>query len=160
MSNDEVHSDLVSLVKTVIFEVLESAPEDLVGLALCTDDELTTLYATWLTSSELDLAQEPDELLFSPTDWAASFDGGKIEEAARELRTLASDPRHVERSFASLVSALEEMRKERALPDSLFLSVLSTDPSEYLEDLEAESVRTLNSSDVIDRRNAFLARWQ
>jgi hypothetical protein len=39
------------------------------------------------------------------------------------------------------------------------VSVLSTDPNEYLEQLEADSVQRLNRPDIVDARMRFLQKW-
>jgi hypothetical protein len=64
-----------------------------------------------------------------------------------------TDPRvYVQQEFATLVQALAESRTEGLFSSEVFLSVLSTDPSPYLEGLEKSSVECLNQVELVEAR--------
>jgi len=136
--------------------------EALAGYALITDDGLETLSCTAVTEEVLAVSPEPD-LLFCPTDWPYEPEPAAFESASQQLRTqgTGADLRsHVDGAFATLVQALAEIRAEGLFPPEVFLSVLSTDPSAYLESLEGSSVQRLNGPRLVEDRERFLEKWR
>jgi hypothetical protein len=132
----------------------------LAGYALATDDGLESLSHFAVTREALSSSPDPD-LLFSPTDWPLAPEPRVFDEMARQLRSRAAAATdHVDDSFRLLVDALAEAKREGVFRDDVFLSVLSTDPSAHLEELESASVRRLNPARIVQARDAFLARWR
>jgi uncharacterized protein DUF4303 len=155
-------SDLTKAVKDAVGRTLQTlaeahSGEGLVGYALVTDDDIRSLGYMACTRESLESPHNP-AVRFEPVDWP--YGGG--DEAFDEARGLlavsgdaaASDhafAAHVNRSFAALVEALRELRQDGRFHDGVFLTVISTDPSEHLERLEADAVRTLNSPELHGR---------
>jgi hypothetical protein len=137
--------------------------ESLAGYALATDDDLVTLSHFAVTKGRLASSTDPD-FLFVPTDWPQAPEPQAFDQLSRQLRSraeIATDFRaHVDDSFRLLVDALAEAKREGVFQDDVYLSVLSTDPSSSLEELENSSVRRLNTAALVQARDAFLARWQ
>ena len=167
MSIHAVDRNLIDLVKEAVRRTVAvmrklHPDESLVGYALCTDDGLETLLCMVVTDTAIASSTDPD-LLYTPTDWPYEPEPTVLDRANEYLRTLgaaASGLRaHVDEAFASLVVALAELRAEGLFEPSVFLSALSTDPSDYLETLETESVATLNAPDIVTGRDQFLLKW-
>jgi hypothetical protein len=137
--------------------------ESLAGFALATDDGLETLSDFFVTREGLAASANTD-FLFAPTDWPEGLDPDPFDALSEQLRSwsdVATDfHAHVNDSFAVLVEALAETKREGLFEDHVFLSVLSTDPSRHLRGLERSSVRLLNVASIVKDREAFLARWQ
>jgi hypothetical protein len=136
--------------------------ESLAGYALLTDDAVETL--SYLAISKEALAANPQEdLLFSPTDWPYEPESTAFDVAAQQLRVRSSQTdlrAHVDESFAALVQALAESKKEGVFPEGVFLSVLSTDPSPHLEALEKAAIQLLNDASLADERERFIEKWK
>jgi hypothetical protein len=136
--------------------------ESLAGYALATDDDLVTLLDYAITKENLASSTDPD-LLFAPTDWVESPDPEAFDELSRELAsrgdTATDFHAHVDGSFRLLVDALDELKREGRFRDDVYLTVLSTDPSAHLLQLESVAVRRLNTATLVQSRDAFLARW-
>jgi hypothetical protein len=136
--------------------------EPLAGYALATDDGVETLAYLAVTAPALAARADPD-LRFSPTDWPEPPGCAAVDAVDRWLRARAAaapDLRaHVDDSFRLLVEVLADLKRDGVFPDDVFLSVLSTDPSDHLEELEAASVSRLNGPALVQARRAFLARW-
>lgn len=156
-------SALESAVRRTVRAVLRDRPgETLAGYALCTDDGLETLFHRSVTDAVLESSANQG-LLFCPTDWSCELEAEAFDTVDGELRRRAAaavDLRaHVDSSFGLLIDALAELKREGVFAPSVFLSVLSTDPNEYLEELENSSVRRLNEPSVVSARQGFLDRW-
>jgi hypothetical protein len=167
MSNPIPDRTFVDLVKVAVrrtFVALRRAHPDeaLVGYALCTDDGLETLLCMAATDCALAASADPD-LLFTPTDWPYEPEPAAADEVNQHLRDEAastSDLRaHVDRMFGSRVLALAELRSEGLIATDVFLSVLSTDPSDYLECLETNSISSLNTASLVGSRAQFIQKW-
>ena len=79
MNTEQIDSRLVSSVLSTLLESLPSLlaaheGERLVGLALCTDDGLRTLYAVACTDSFCQ-AHGDETVLFMPVEWAYPVGG-------------------------------------------------------------------------------------
>jgi hypothetical protein len=132
----------------------------LAGLALCTDDELVTLYCAVTTAAEV--AGFDADFLYTPVDWPTEWRDGDMLRASELLRERAESrdiEEHVDSAFSLLVQVLAELRAEGEIAPDTYLTVLSTDPIPYLEALEQGSIERLNNPDIINGRRAFLARW-
>jgi hypothetical protein len=129
--------------------------ERLAGYALCTDDDLRTVYAVGCTREFL--ADQPADRLFLPTEWPDGDDDASFEEARQTMYARADAAvgtafgQHVLQSFAALVAALRQLRLENRVGDDVFLVALSTDPGELLTALEDAGVRDLNPAGLYDR---------
>ena len=159
--------ELLESVKVAIRQAVaawhpRSPDQAIAGFALLTDDTLSTLSSLAITEGELRSTSVPD-LLFCPTDWTLELSPDAFDKPRKELRRQAdASPdlrRHVDSSFQILERALAESRTEGAFGPRVFLSALSTDPSEHLEELENSSIRKLNDPQIVKEHQAFLDRW-
>jgi hypothetical protein len=120
----------------------------LVGYALCTDDEVCTLFEVACTA-------EQDSVRFSPVEWTLRAAQDDLQAAsellARRAELDGEDDHHTQsdRAFACLVDALAAVRARGLFPDDVYLSVLGTDPHPEMEAKEHASVLRLNSPAVI-----------
>ena len=147
--------------KTIIAVQTHRPHEILAGYALLTDDGLTNLAYTAITQEALASGQA-DDLLFSPTDWPYDYEVSSFSAASEFLRAAADDDdsrERVQTAFTTLEQAIAESQAEGLFRPDVFLSVLSTDPSPYLEALEKGSVERLNSPKIVAARERFLQRW-
>jgi hypothetical protein len=137
--------------------------EELAGYALCTDDGVETLFYLATTREVLSASTDPD-LLFTPTDWTYDPGAAAFQLTAKYLRHRADAAtdfhRHVDSAFAGLVEALSRARDDGCFDGNVFLSVLSTDPSAHLEQLEAAAIARLNKEAILVARQAFLSKWR
>lgn len=136
--------------------------ETLAGYALLTDDGLGTLLYLAVTREVLHSSSDPD-LLFTQTDWPYEDGIEAFDVADAELRRRAGEDafeQHVDKAFSDLVQAIAELRTEDLFGCDVFLSVASTDPSEYLRRLEEAAIVGLNSPQIARARREFLNRWQ
>jgi hypothetical protein len=74
-------------------------------------------------------------------------------EASQDLRE------HVDAAFAALVQCLAELKSAGIFEATVFLSVLSTEPSEYLDELEDRSIEALNQPALVVARRQFVEKW-
>lgn len=161
----EYEPQLCDLVVAAIRQSFGELPQavsdsEIAGLALCTDDNLCTLYATIITVDELVQSDDRD-LLHVPTDWPMELGDVHFEGPNSCLRDskIESMTDHVDISYRTLVRALQHLRDVGFFHGSVVLSVLSTDPSEYLEQLWSQSFDTLNDRAAVDVKNTFLSKW-
>jgi hypothetical protein len=159
----DLETELLDIVRAAVKASLDLAQRrgNVIGYALCTDDGLGTLFDAVLTDEAFSEMGDPD-LLFTANDWPE----GECEDFFREANLylqekLASEPfeEHVDRRFATLVEALAEIRSQGRMSEKAFLTALSTDPSEYLEELEDRAVEGLNGASVLSARRTFLEKW-
>jgi Domain of unknown function (DUF4303) len=166
-SMDSADREFLELLKSAVRQSIselthQRAGESLVGYALVTDDGLGTLRHQAITREALQASGDSD-LMFSPTDWPYetakdAFDG--VATSLRRRAENASDLKaHVDSSFSLFVLALDELKREELFGPGVFLTVLSSDPSEYLENLEAVAIERLNGSAVVRARELFLQKW-
>ena len=129
----------------------EHADQTLAGYAVCTDDELITLSGVATSHEYLATVADPC-LRYSAVEWPFGHDPDAFDAARAELvrRNAAADlpgqlRDHVVASFQAIVAALEQVRASGDLGDDVLVYLLSTDPSPFLESLERQAVRRLNS---------------
>jgi hypothetical protein len=133
--------------------------ESLNGYALVTDDNLRTL--GHLASTLEFTRSRGEEVRFEPVDWMYD-DGVAAFDEPRKLLVASADRAttqdllltHVREGFSALVSALGELKADGLFGEEVFLTVISTDPSELLERLEDGAVRALNSPGLYGRWKA------
>jgi hypothetical protein len=134
--------------------------EDLFGFALCTDDDVRTLYHVactpqWVREKE---SGYPG-IGFIYVEWEHSADDTLFAGLSAKAASLADQkyPSSAEwaterdRRFETLVLALQECRDGRVFAEDTFLCVGSTDPSDHLEALAMNAVDRLNSPKVADQ---------
>lgn len=160
--NDPVPAALTSALHAALSAFRAAcSDDDLAGLALCTDDGLSTLFVVAVSSADLRTSDDPD-LLYCPMEWSREPASADFIEVGVELRRrngLAPDLRmHVDTSFAQLVDALAGLRTEGRVAPEVFLLALSTDPDDHLEALADRAIRRLNPP-LVAGWDAFLAKW-
>lgn len=122
----------------------EHPGERLLGFALCTDDDMWTLYAAATT---LEALANPGER-FMPVDWPYE-QSVQFDRAAALLknRPAGSDYRVY---FQSLTKALSRMRAKAMFDPDTFLIALSTDPGARQRRLAREALLELNSQAIAE----------
>jgi hypothetical protein len=133
------------------------AAERLSGYALLTDDGLQTM--GHVACSDEFLAECPvSNAWYNAVEWTYdegvhAFDG--VREIMVTHGRAANTPElfgaHVEEAFAALVAAMRALKAEGVFGDTIFLTVLSTDPNERLLELEGMAVQALNERDVYEK---------
>jgi hypothetical protein len=131
--------------------------ETLAAYAICTDDELSTLF--WVaTTNEHILTVEEVVFRYSAVEWpygygSSAFDAPRLELVRLHAAALESGlfQAHVADSFHTLVEALQRARRSGEFGEDILLYVASTDPSEHLEALEGRGVEYLNNHAGINR---------
>jgi hypothetical protein len=119
--------------------------ETLNGFALCTDDDLVTLYCVAITKEYCDASDDP-LVRFVAVDWPYEENGSALAQANQLLsqRTLEE----LEARFSCLVSALASMRGAGLFDWQTLLIVTSTDPGPKLRKLGNEALLLLNDGDL------------
>jgi len=135
--------------------IRDKGGDNLAGFALCTDDDLTTLFAAMASKEWMNDLQNED-LYFWPPDWPTTGFADSLGETAKCLRARRlgeSGTGVIDRSFECLVAVLQQLRAEGVLGNRVGIQITSTDPSEHLEQLASAAVRRLNSAE-------FYSRWK
>src|SRR5262245_29088565 len=125
--------------------------EHLSGFALCTDDDLSTLYHVACTREFSSRRRDIDDIDLIPTEWEYNEGDDAFAPSGRILalrleaaRTQNAFGHHVDRAFGDLTVALMVAREESLVPADALLVVTSTDPGEHLVRLAVEAGRRLN----------------
>lgn len=139
---------------------LQSRDSALFGFALCTDDDVRTLYHVactrdWVREQQVDYA----DIGFIYVEWTESADHAPFDAISRQFAALANDAyandaewaAARDRRFSLLVSALRECRDAGAFSSDTLLCAGSTDPSDHLEALAMSGVDAVNSKVIADR---------
>ena len=129
------------------------------GFALCTDDDVRTLYhvactVNWVREKEVSY---PD-IGFIYVEWTDSTADEPFNTISRQLASLADQTHYSDEDWAAardgrfdaLVLALLDCRNSGTFDERTLLCVGSTDPSEHLELLAMHAVDKLNSPEVAD----------
>ena len=150
-------------IGAIVKEFASTRPTDrLAGFALCTDDDLSSLNCLLVGDQDLVAVTGPD-LMYMPAEWPFSPKAKTLRFASRALfqrsESTTDFEAHVDDSFATLVAALQRARASGEIATDVFLVVLSTDPSDYLLELQTRAIERLNGPEVADGWRAFLARW-
>jgi hypothetical protein len=121
----------------------DACEDPVVGFALQTDDNVSTIFGAIVRSSFVE--QEGEESLYIAVDWPVEdFPGARLLEDCSGLAAVLSRTiKDSETAFRSLVDALLMVRGD--FPRDIFLGVMSTDPSDQVEEWELEGVARLNS---------------
>ncbi len=166
MSYTEIRSSTATAVRQAKAEIdRRSGNSPLFGFALCTDDDVSTLYHVACTTGWVDENKEgyPD-IGYIYVDWAESGDDAPFDRISTTLARLyeqdhGSDAAWAsarDRRFEALVLALADCRQAGAFDDGTLLCVGSTDPSDHLEALAMNAVDRLNAPEIADRFAAAL----
>jgi Domain of unknown function (DUF4303) len=155
----EAQVQLVSAIRQAATE-LRGRNLELFGFALCTDDDLRTLYHAactrdWVREMEVGY---PD-IGFIYVEWTQAASELPFGAIGRQFARLADDTYASEMDWASardqrfnlLVSALRECREAGDFPLDTLLCAGSTDPSEHLARLAMRGVDALNRADLANR---------
>lgn len=136
--------------------------ESVCGYALLTDDDLQCLDYHAITMERLE--KGGSELRFQITDWPYA-DGSDAFDQPRELMVENAEKSqerykmHVDACFGALVVAMKELRDSHVFHENVFLTVASTDPSDYLERLEHAAVQNLNSDSIFSEWQAWISMF-
>ena len=154
----EIRERLVAAIQGAV-RTLRETNSDLCGFALCTDDDVRTLYHVactreWVREKEKDY---PD-IGFLCVEWTLTADNAAFDAISREFDRLAdepdSDPRDWsearDRRFELLVLALADCRSKGTFSSDVFVCAASTDPSDHLEKLTMKAVDALNARALAD----------
>lgn len=153
---EELKIQVVSAVRQAAAE-LRSHRSGLYGFALCTDDDVRTLYhiactRDWVREQEVDY---PD-IGFIYVEWTHSADDAPFDAISGQFASLAdaSYPSDVawaaarDQRFDLLVSALRDCRAAGVFAPDTLLCAGSTDPSDHLEALAMRGVDAVNAADI------------
>jgi hypothetical protein len=157
----DARSDVAIAVRHAVSELRKDDPkEELFGFALCTDDDLRSVYHVACTRSWV---RERDAgypgIGFIYIEWEDSASDSLLQKVSDRFSELA-DERHLDdaawadardKRFEALVLALADCRKEGLFATDTLLCVGSTDPSEHLEALAMHAADRLNSRGIADQ---------
>jgi hypothetical protein len=158
---EQTRSDAALAVRQAVRELLGGrAKEELFGFALCTDDDLRTVYHVACTRSwvgERDSGYPGIGFIY--VEWEDSADDSLLEKVSVRFAQLADERYRSDAAWAdardtrfeALVLALMDCRKDGLFAEDTLLCVGSTDPSEHLEALAMRAVERLNSPPIADK---------
>jgi hypothetical protein len=154
MGSSELTETLEGAIRTSLEAITAAHPEEtLNGYALCTDDDVRTVYHVACTREFAEASRYRDTR-FIPVNWAyddgdEAFDeaNGLVQasdEAASRSADEATWSTHVTTCFESMVAALEQMRQAGLFGEDVLLVVTSTDPGSAQKRLAIAAARRLN----------------
>lgn len=127
--------------------------ENIFGFALCTDDEVGSLYHVACTKDWVEEATKKQypEIGYISVEWKQTA-GSEIFDPVVKWLNNAGPDRFQKRddNFESLVLAIEECKKRGLFTDDTLLCIGSTDPSGQMEMLAMRAVDRLNKKTVAD----------
>ncbi len=140
--------------------------EGLNGFALCTDDSVMTIYHMASTEKWSD---NHAEFRYSPVEWRLT-DNDRLFDPAYELIMARVERQYdeqyedkfeqlVDLTFNSFVTALYELKQEGVIPDTVFLTVMSTDPGDHMLELESAANKLLNNSEQFANWKAWNEKY-
>jgi len=150
-------------IRTTLESLAQAHPgETLVGYALCTDDDLSSLLFRAITAEAM-AASNVEDVLWQPTEWPYNDGDDAFASLSEELFAAAGSARnqrtHVSKNYRCLVDSLGECRSEGVFGEEVFLSALSTDPSEYMERMEDRWAARINAAQVAAERKKWIDKW-
>lgn len=123
----------------------------LAGVALCTDDDLRTVFFVACSKEDCASADDPD-FLYLPVEWELEPSQDFYVALSDDLSALADELPDVtvrrNLLFAVLVDALLGLRSSAAVGDEVLLVVMSTDPGKQLMRLAKVALKELNSAEA------------
>lgn len=152
----KLYNTLKEAIKTGITNSLETLNNP-TGIALITDDDLSTIYGV-ITETE------DDEILFSPNEWSEEINSEFFDSASEVLSKLYEQvdeerfEEHTKKTFYTLVEALKEVRDIGVITESTVLQVAVTDAEEDKEEWWIESIKLLNNTPIYDHFKTQLAK--
>jgi hypothetical protein len=154
------HAEVVELVRVGALEAiaaLSSDPEDpLLTFALCTDDDVSSVFHIGCTERFARASELPD-VRFLPNDCEQT---GDCSPAALDIVSgeFQRDDRRPsgpgwgkarDEDFNAMAEGLAAARATGRIPDSVFVTVMSTDPSDHMLSLEESWLPLLNAHNVV-----------
>ncbi|MEZ6057517.1 MAG: DUF4303 domain-containing protein [Planctomycetaceae bacterium] len=141
-------------------EQLRASKSELFGFALCTDDDVRTLYHVactrdWVREKEVGYP----EIGYVYVEWMDSANDKPFDEISKQFKDLADASngdnalwaKARDQRFDLLVNALRKCREEGVFAADTLLCAGSTDPSTHLEMLGMNCVDAVNTPEVADR---------
>lgn len=133
----------------------------LAGVALCTDDDLRTVFFVACSKEDCASADDPD-FVYLPVEWEREPDQKTYVALSKELSALADGIPNVtvrrDLLFAVLVDALRALRSSAIVSEDVLLVVMSTDPGKQLIQLATLAFKALNSAGA-DREFVRAGPW-
>jgi len=123
------------------------------GFALCTDNDVMTLFSAACTKSWVSEREADYEAIgYIYTEWVQNSGDSHFDAISKTVAALSGDSVEstVEQRFQALVSALQECRNEGLFDSDTLLCCGSTDPSDKMEWLAMRAVDRLNSKVTAD----------
>jgi len=154
------HADIVELVREGALEAiaaLSSDPEDpLLTFALCTDDDVSGVFHVGCTLQFARTSEFPD-VRFQPTDFAQTGQCSPeaLDMASEEFQRDDRRPKGPgwaqarDDDFNAMAEGLAAARATGKIPDSVFMTVMSTDPGDHMSSLEENWLPRLNAPEVL-----------
>lgn len=157
----EISLETATAIGQACHELKKHYPiEELFGFALCTDDDLRTLFHVvctrqWVREREADYPG----IGFIYVEWQDSSSDHLFEQLGRRFaahadKSYRSDAESADardQRFEALVRALKSCREKGLFAEDTLLCVGSTDPSEQLEALAMGAVDRLNIRRIADQ---------
>ncbi|MEM7473965.1 MAG: DUF4303 domain-containing protein [Planctomycetota bacterium] len=150
----DIYADLrmrtAEAIRTALKEISSNADSDLIhGFALCTDDDVMTLFSAACTKSWVaDRSDDYEAIGFIYTEWeedAGDSHFDSISESIADMADADDSESASERRFESLVLALKDCREEGIFDEDTLLCCGSTDPMDEMERLAMLAVERLNT---------------
>ena len=130
----------------------EFGTDPLHGFALCTDDDVTTLFSAACTKSWVAKREADYEAIgYIYTEWEQGSGDSHFNAISDTVAELATDEHStVQRRFEAFVLALEDCRNDGLFDPETLLCCGSTDPYDEMEMLAMRAVDRLNSTAKAD----------
>jgi hypothetical protein len=155
-----LQAQIETAIKSAASSARSSAPSDMFGFALCTDDDIRTLFHVSCTREWAGHQQNnrPDSA-YIYTEWLDSPRNPEIDSISESFAASAYQKHSSaeewasarDKRFAALVSALRACRDNGVFDADTLLVVGSTDPSEHLAAMTMKAVDSINKREVADR---------
>ena len=158
--DNKIKDFTVKAIKEVKSQLDKQFGDDrLFGFAIGTDDDVMSIYNAACTQSWVqENSKDYESVGYIFTEWVQSGNEKLFDAAYDLILSHYEDEKHDadfgkfrDIRFESLVRALKECRDEGIFDENTLLVVGSTDPSDYLEELEMRAVDLLNNKSVADK---------
>ena len=153
---DELRRSTSAAIREAVADMLTEFGEDkLSAFALCTDDDVMTLFSAACTHNWVSEREDNyDAIGYIYTEWDQNSGDTHFRSISKAVAAMASDESGGDardRRFEAFVLALKECRDEGLFDDDVLLCCGSTDPSDHMEKLAMNAVDRLNRADVADK---------
>lgn len=164
-------ADLTTTIRAAIAQsvadIQAKHPDDPIArYAICTDDDLRTLYATACTRTQVGRFENASRS-FVPAEWFRGIEHYAQLDAASSLLSRLADAHYEEEDdgidpdadhlrpwkaelFAAVVAGLSAHRESGTFGSEVFLIATSHDPGEWLGAQVDEATKTLNSAELYE----------